>query len=60
MVVTILTLNIVHDHYDDDDDRRDDFVSGIFFKSALTIPTLNSPHWPPAPDAFTKHYIDLH
>ena len=35
------------EHYFDDDDRHDggdDFVSGIFFKSALTIPTLNSPH----------------
>ena len=29
---------------DDSDDDGDDFVSGLFFKCALTIPTLSSPH----------------
>ena len=33
-----------HSVDDDRHDDGDDFVSGIFFKSALTIPTLNSPH----------------
>ena len=29
---------------DDSDDDGDDFVSVLFFKCALTIPTLSSPH----------------